>query len=150
MVVGGGTRANGFFTSLTSTNAPSVDSDRRFKRNITEIQSALDIVEHLTGVQYLMRTEDFPERNFSGGTQLGFIAQDVEEILPAVVTTMDDGFKAIQYGALTPVLINAIKELVQQRDEDREHIRTLFQQRKEDRALLAALTDQIHSLPQAP
>ena len=81
---------------------------------------------------------------------MGFIAQDVEEILPAVVTTMDDGFKAIQYGALTPVLINAIKELVQQRDEDREHIRTLFQQRKEDRALLAALADQIHSLPQAP
>jgi hypothetical protein len=43
--------------------------------------------------------------------QLGFIAQDVEEVLPEVVTTMADGYKAIRYAGFAPVLANAVNEL---------------------------------------
>ena len=43
--------------------------------------------------------------------QIGLIAQDVEKLIPEVVTTDNNGLKRIQYDLLTPILINAIKEL---------------------------------------
>merc|ERR1711990_1288846 len=142
MVIGGSTRAAGSFTDLTSTNALSVDSDRRFKRNISDIESALDVVGQLSGVQYSFKTDEFPEKGFSAKKQFGFIAQDIEKVLPEVVTTSDDGFKAVAYSAVTPVLTNAVKELVQRQTQDRELINTLIRQRSEDRALIDMLVKQ--------
>ena len=139
MVVGGLQRANAFFTSVTSTNSPVTDSDRRFKRNITEITSSLDVVQQLTGVQYMFKADEFPEKQFSNSLQLGFIAQDVEKVLPEIVTTQDDGFKAIAYSALTPVLSNAIKELRAQFDAQ---LKTQEQQFASQQTLLAEATKQ--------
>ena len=39
-----------------------------------------------------------------------FIAQDVEKVLPELVTTWDDGLKSVQYGNITAVLVEAMKE----------------------------------------
>jgi hypothetical protein len=111
IVIGQSTRASAFFTAITSTANLQVDSDRRFKRNVTSIEAALDVVQRLAGVEYSLRTEQFPDRQFSDRRQLGFIAQDVEEVLPEVVHTAEDGYKAVMYGAVTPVLVNAIHEL---------------------------------------
>merc|ERR1711881_790090 len=104
-------------TSITTTNSPETDSDSRFKRNITAITSSLDVVGQLRGVQYAFKADEFPDRNFPSSLQLGFIAQDVEKVLPQIVSTKADGYKAIQYSALTPVLANAIKEPKAQFDE---------------------------------
>lgn len=51
--------------------------------------------------------------NIDGGQQLGVIAQEVEEVFPQIVLTADDerGTKSVDYGRLTGVLIEAVKEL---------------------------------------
>jgi hypothetical protein len=52
-------------------------------------------------------------------TQVGVLAQDMETVLPEVVMTADDNMqtKSVDYGKLTSVLIEAIKELKQEIDE---------------------------------
>ena len=78
-------------------------SDERLKDNIETIENGLDKVEQLRGVTY---TRDEKEN-------IGVIAQEVEKILPEVVLTADDemGTKSVDYGRLTAVLIEAVKDL---------------------------------------
>ena len=78
-------------------------SDERLKDNIKTIENGLDKVEQLRGVTY---TRDEKEC-------IGVIAQEVEKILPEIVLTADDemGTKSVDYGRLTAVLIEAVKDL---------------------------------------
>lgn len=92
-------------------------SDKRLKKNIAPIQSALNKALKLTGVNFEWRQDEFKERNFEKGKQIGFIAQDVEKIIPEVVKTDTQGYKAIAYEKLTAVLAEAIKEQQQQIEE---------------------------------
>ena len=46
-----------------------------------------------------------------GKTEVGVIAQEVEEVVPEVVQTNDDGMKSVAYGNLVGVLIESVKEL---------------------------------------
>ncbi len=87
------------------------NSDIRLKHNINPIYDALSKVTQMRGVTYNWRTEEFPERNFEKDIQFGLIAQELEKIIPELVTTDGDGYKAIEYSHLVPVLIEAIKEL---------------------------------------
>lgn len=88
-------------------------SDKRLKKNITTIDSkqSLDKVLQLSGVTF--EWKDAPER----GERLGLIAQQVEEIVPQVVTEsprvddMTKTYKQVDYEALVPLLIESIKEL---------------------------------------
>jgi hypothetical protein len=81
-------------------------SDRRFKENIRDLDSALEKILSLRGVEYNTKGDE-PEKE----KQVGFIAQDVEKVIPGVVSTDKNGFKGIAYAKLTPVLVEAIKEL---------------------------------------
>ena len=85
-------------------------SDKRWKKNIKPIDNALQDVLSMEGVQYDWRKEEFPEKGFPQGKQVGLIAQDVEETLPEVVATNPNGYKSISYEKIVPVLIEAIKE----------------------------------------
>ena len=85
-------------------------SDRRFKKEIVPVESALRKVMGLEGVNYLFRTDEFKNRNFPTDLQLGFIAQDIEAIVPEVVRTNGDGYKAVDYAKVTALLVEAIKE----------------------------------------
>jgi hypothetical protein len=49
--------------------------------------------------------------------QIGFIAQDVEEVLPELVSTSEKGMKGLSYGQLTAVLVKAIQEQQKQIEE---------------------------------
>jgi len=51
---------------------------------------------------------------FNDERQLGFSAQEVEKLFPEIVMTDDNGYKSVDYGRLTPVLVEAIKEQQQQ------------------------------------
>lgn len=85
-------------------------SDERFKKNIQPLQNALDRVKAINGVSYQFRTDEYRNRNFTEADQVGFIAQNVESVLPEVVTTDEQGYKAVDYSKITALLNEAIKE----------------------------------------
>ena len=87
-------------------------SDRRYKRDITPLQNVLQNVLNLSGYTYFWRREEFKEKNFTADRQLGFIAQEVEALYPEMVLTDEKtGYKSVDYSRMTPVLLEAIKEL---------------------------------------
>ena len=90
--------------SLTSGGAFSNASDERLKENIIDIPYGLAEVKQLQPKKYNM---------ISGGEeQVGLIAQEVESIIPEVVTTSGEAnMKSLSYGNLNAVLIKAIQEL---------------------------------------
>ncbi len=85
-------------------------SDERFKKNIQPLRNALDRVKAINGVSYQFKTDEFSNRNFTSADQVGFIAQNVESVLPEVVTTDEQGYKAVDYSKITALLNEAIKE----------------------------------------
>ena len=113
--VGIGTTSPGYTLTVSgtswTTNNAWAGSDIRWKQNIVPLQSSLDKVMQLKPVNFDWRANEFPDLHFSNGTQIGFIAQDVEKALPEVVTTDNNGYKGISYERITPVLTGAIQEL---------------------------------------
>ena len=87
-----------------------VSSDRRFKKNIQPIADPLQKVMAIKGVSYEMRLDEFPTRGFKAGTQIGFIAQDLEKVVPEVVSTQADGYKGVDYERITALLVEAVKQ----------------------------------------
>jgi phage baseplate assembly protein gpV len=85
-------------------------SDARYKTNVTALDNALAKVMRLRGVSYDYRRADFPERNFPAGRQVGFVAQEVERVVPELVVTNTDGYKAVAYQNITALLTEAVKQ----------------------------------------
>jgi hypothetical protein len=92
-------------TSLTQT------SDARYKTNIATFPDALDAILNLRGVTFDWDKAKWAERNFSEGRQIGFLAQEVEKILPELVSTDSNGYKSVAYQNVVPVLVEAVKTL---------------------------------------
>jgi hypothetical protein len=90
-------------------NGTTYASDERFKQNITTIQSPLQKLLQLNGVEYEMRTGEFVKNNFQSGRQIGLLAQNVEKVIPEAVSEQN-GYKGVDYAKLVPLLIEAIKE----------------------------------------
>ena len=100
---GGEIRATGDITAYYS-------SDIRLKENIQPIQNALEKVESISGNTYDWKV-GYEEFHSHKGNDVGVIAQEIEKILPQIVTNRDNGYKAVQYEKIIPLLIEAIKEL---------------------------------------
>lgn len=96
---------NGDFTGNISAVSVNQTSDARLKKNVSTLTSGLAMVNRLRGVRYNWKDESKPE------SKIGFIAQEVEEILPELVMTKEDGYKAVNYSEITAVLVEAVKEL---------------------------------------
>lgn len=95
-------------------------SDQRFKTNVHQISNASEIVSQLRGVEYAYNSDEFPNKfPHDGRRELGFIAQEVERVVPQVVSTAADGFKYVAYARLVPVVVEALKR-EQQRADDSE------------------------------
>lgn len=77
-------------------------SDLRYKNNVEILENALAKVQAINGVYYFY--------NNSYKKQVGVIAQDVEKVLPEVVSINKEGFRTVQYDLMVPLLIEAIKE----------------------------------------
>ena len=90
-------------------------SDKRWKTNIKLIESPLEKLQKLSGVEFDW-IED-TELHGNSGNDVGVIAQEVELVLPQVVQTRDTGMKAVRYEKLIPLLIETIKEQQKQIDE---------------------------------
>lgn len=87
-----------------------VTSDAKFKKDITPLKNANDIISKLQGVTYNWKTEEFKEKKFSTQKQIGFIAQEVEKVLPEAVTKDANGDYAVNYIEIIPVLTEALKQ----------------------------------------
>jgi hypothetical protein len=96
--------SNGSFTAsvITATDFNST-SDINLKTNISEIESPLDLISKLHGVNFEWKT--------TNTKSCGVIAQELEEILPQLVHESDDGIKSVNYIAIIGILIEALKEL---------------------------------------
>jgi len=81
-------------------------SDQRLKDNITPIENSLSKIESISGNTY-----DWNEKSGKEGHDVGVIAQEVLEILPEAVTTRDNGYLAVDYQKIVPLLVEAVKEL---------------------------------------
>jgi hypothetical protein len=85
-------------------------SDGRFKENVQPLSGALDKVLHLRGVSFTWRSGQFTNLNFAPGKQVGFIAQELEQVLPEAVSRDDHGYYRVAYSEVMPLLTEAIKE----------------------------------------
>ena len=90
-------------------------SDERLKDNIEIISNPIEKVQSLKGVTW--NWNDNADELQKSTPNVGVIAQDVEKVLPQLVNTRDNGFKAVDYAKLTGLLIEAIKEQQKQIDE---------------------------------
>jgi len=88
-------------------------SDERLKDNITPISEPLYKLSKVGG--YTFDWND--KQDTYKGHDVGVIAQEIEEVLPQVVTTRGNGYKAVKYEKIVPLLIESIKELKQEVDE---------------------------------
>ncbi|MCA8829703.1 tail fiber domain-containing protein [Hymenobacter pini] len=91
-------------------NNVAVTSDQRFKTNVQPLRSALASVLALRGVRYEWNALGVRHGGMAGAKQVGLLAQEVEKIYPELVSTDAEGYKAVNYAQLTPVLIEALKE----------------------------------------
>ncbi len=83
-----------------------LSSDERLKRDIQPIDNAMETLRQIEGKTYYWKNEHKDQ-----GKQYGVIAQEVEQVLPEVVTTDEQGMKGVNYQALIPVMLNALREL---------------------------------------
>ena len=84
-------------------------SDRRFKENITPIENAIDKIVKISGNTYDWKEENKIEHGYEGN-DVGVIAQEIEAVLPQLVQTRENGYKAVKYEKLVALLIEGIKE----------------------------------------
>ena len=100
-------------------NVVNQASDLRLKENINRIENALDKVMKLRGVTY-----NWKDRvNGGDNIRVGFIAQEVEEVIPELVTQNGD-YLGVQYKDVPALLVEAIKELV---SGNTEYSKTYFE-----------------------
>ena len=81
-------------------------SDSRLKDNINLIDNPLEKVISISG-----NTFDWNEKSNKSGHDVGLIAQEIEKVLPEAVVTRDNGYLAVDYHKVIPLLVEAIKEL---------------------------------------
>jgi Chaperone of endosialidase len=95
--VNGGVRATGYWAF----------SDARLKQNIETIENPLAKVMQLRGTTYSFRQNETME--LPQGTQIGFIAQELEKVVPEAVTKDATGTYQVNYDAIIPLLVEGIK-----------------------------------------
>lgn len=116
--LGIGTPASATAGEIRATNNVTAyySSDERLKTNVRKIQGALERVSKIDGVIYDWNETYLADHGDVDGyfvrqDNSGVIAQQVEKVFPHVVADREDGYKAVRYELLVPLLIEAIKEL---------------------------------------
>lgn len=103
-------------------------SDQKAKTNIVELESSLDKVLSLRGVSFDWNPEVVPTLAAEQSRQIGLIAQEVEEVVPEVVSTTNyDGqeLKSVRYENLVALLIEGMKEQQQQIEDLKQRVSEL-------------------------
>jgi hypothetical protein len=100
-------------TAGNATGTWGTYSDRRMKKDIKNLSGSLALVEKLQGVSFHWKDK---EEDKKYGLMRGFIAQDVQKVIPEWVKTGNDGFLVIDKVGVEAILVEAIKELKEKND----------------------------------
>jgi hypothetical protein len=86
-------------------------SDMRLKKDIKTVTNSMDIINRLNPVTYGYKAEEFSAMGLPRTLQYGFIAQELEKVLPTHVADLDNGYKAVNYMMLIPILTKGMQEM---------------------------------------
>jgi len=114
------TTGGGDLTVKGDVIAYGAPSDKKYKENIKPIESALDKAMQLQGVTFDWKDS---ESILEIKEDIGFIAQDVEKVLPELVRDNGKGNLSLRYQGITPILLEAIKELKAEIEELKKQIK---------------------------
>lgn len=108
-------------------NSVAGTSDARYKTNVMPVTNALEKVKALQGVYFNWNQKEFPQKEFGSQKELGFIAQEVEKVVPEVVTREknNEEYRAVKYDKIVALLVEAIKEQQQQINQLQQKIKVL-------------------------
>jgi hypothetical protein len=99
-----------------------VVSDRRLKKDIEPLAGALDKVLQLRSVTY--QYKDPAKVGQLPGTQIGFIAQELEEVFPEWITVNADGYKTVNIRGFESLTVQSIRELRAEKDAEIAAVKT--------------------------
>ena len=83
-------------------------SDRRLKENISPITNPIDKINQIGGYEYDWIPMEGIHENI--GHDIGVIAQEIEKVLPEIVTRRENGYLAVKYERIVALLIECVKE----------------------------------------
>ena len=101
----------------------AVFSDKRLKKNITSMTGSLDTISALRPVNFEYTAKD--HFSYSPGVQSGFIAQEVQQVMPQWVNTADDGYFYLDQVGYEALIVDAIQELRTEKDAVQEEVNGL-------------------------
>jgi hypothetical protein len=111
LVVGGSTTTTTVGTIRAAADVIAyAASDKRLKDNIFTISGSLDKLMQINGVEF--DWVPMPGIHENEGHDIGVIAQEIQAVLPEVVTMRDNGYLAVKYEKLVALLIESNKELL--------------------------------------
>jgi len=89
-------------------------SDERYKDNIKPIENPNEKLKQIGGYTF-----DWNDKHevFKGQHDVGVIAQEIEKVLPEIVETRENGYKAVKYEKIVSLLIESNKELIKRVEE---------------------------------
>ena len=102
---------------MTIAGTLTQNSDIRIKENIKPLESQLEIIGKLNPVSYNKKENKKTLETYKEKKEIGFIAQEVEEILPELISENKEGIKSLAYGNMTSILVKAIQELKAEIDD---------------------------------
>jgi len=126
--------------SVAGVGAYNALSDIRYKKDVQSLAHSLAKILAIRGVTYKWIDED----KYGSQTQIGVIAQEIEKIVPEVVTTGSDGVKRVKYTDLIPLVIGAMQEqnmALERLMADTTQLKTENERLKADSAVLKARAD---------
>ena len=139
-----------------SGNYGNCSSDRRLKTNIQPFAPVLEKVVQLRPVHFEWRTTNPPGYRFGPGESSGLVAQQVEKVFPALVSTDAKGFKRVDYGEIPLLLLEGVRELKSRNDslrarveEQQKQIASLSRENAAKDAELAVMKNRIEQLRRA-
>jgi len=94
----------------------AVFSDKRLKKNITSMTGSLDMISALRPVNFEYTAKD--HFSYTPGVQSGFIAQEVQKVIPQWVNTADDGYFYLDQVGYEALIVDAIQELRDEKDAE--------------------------------
>ncbi|TSC82057.1 MAG: hypothetical protein G01um101420_587 [Parcubacteria group bacterium Gr01-1014_20] len=103
-IVAGFQNSNGTCTINPTAGSANCTSDLRLKKNVSGIDNALSVISSIRGVTFEWKNQTDSVRHY------GFIAQELEKVVPEAVSTDVDGYKSVGKDSLIPILVQAVQE----------------------------------------